>query len=98
MNKPWNRSRNRSWAPTALMFGNFVTGLAVMSPAGMLADLAKSLGVSVYEAGLLITFGAVVLCIGSPLMTWLTSTIDRRRLLAGSMFGVAVSHAAAFAA
>lgn len=85
-------------APTALMFGNFVTGLAVMSPAGMLADLAKSLGVSVYQASLLITFGAVVLCIGSPLMTWLTSTIDRRRLLAGSMLGVAVCHAAAFVA
>ena len=80
------------------MFGNFVTGLAVMSPAGMLADLATGLGVSVYQASLLITFGAVLLCIGSPLMTWLTSTVDRRLLLSGSMLGVAVAHAAAFVA
>ncbi len=80
------------------MFGNFVTGLAVMSPAGMLADLATGLGVSVYQASLLITFGAVLLCIGSPLMTWLTSTVDRRLLLSGSMLGVAIAHAAAFVA
>jgi MFS transporter, DHA1 family, inner membrane transport protein len=89
---------HKSFAPSALMFGNFVTGLAVMSPAGMLGDLAKDLGVSVHQAGLLITFGAVVLCIGSPLMTWLTSRIDRRLLLAGSMFGVGISHAVAFVA
>ncbi len=87
------------FASTSLkMFGNFVTGLAVMSPAGMLADLATGLGVSVYPASLLITFGAVLLCIGSPLMTWLTSTVDRRLLLSGSMLGVAVAHAAAFVA
>jgi len=86
---------NRSFAPTALMIGNFVTGLAIMSPAGMLSDLAAGLSVSVRQAGLLITFGAVVLCIGSPLMTWLTSRVDRRSLLAATMFGVALTHALA---
>lgn len=86
---------NKSLAPTALMLGNFVTGLAIMSPAGMLGDLAAGLGVSVRQAGLLITFGAVVLCIGSPAMTWLTSKVDRRRLLAATMLGIAVTHAAA---
>ncbi|MGO9356637.1 MAG: MFS transporter [Xanthobacteraceae bacterium] len=86
---------NRIVAPTALMLGNFVTGLAIMSPAGMLVDLAAGLDVSVRQAGLLITFGAVVLCIGSPLMTWLTSKADRRRLLAATMFGIAVTHLAA---
>lgn len=89
---------NKSVAPTALMLGNFVTGLAVMSPAGMLGDLAEGLGVSIPQAGLLITFGAVLLCIGSPLMIWLTSRIDRRALLATSMAGVAVCHVAVLAA
>jgi DHA1 family inner membrane transport protein len=88
----------KSFAATALMFGNFVTGLAIMSPAGMLGDLAKGLNVSIYQAGLLITFGAVVLCIGSPLMTWLTSRIDRRVLLASVMLGVALCFAATFVA
>lgn len=92
------QASTRSLAPTALMLGNVVTGLAIMSPTGMLADLARGLDVSVYQAGLLITFGAVVLCIGSPLMTWLTSRIDRRLLLGGTMLGVAACHAAEMAA
>jgi len=37
----------------------------------------------------------VVLCVGSPLMTWLTSRADRRLLLAATMFGIAVTHVAA---
>ncbi len=88
---------NKSLAPTALMLGNVVTGLAIMSPAGMLGDLSAGLGVSVRQAGLLITFGAVVLCIGSPLMTWLTSRVDRRWLLASTMLGIAVTHGVALA-
>jgi DHA1 family inner membrane transport protein len=86
---------NRYLAPTALMMGNFVTGLAIMSPAGMLGDLAAGLAVSVRQAGLLITYGAVVLCVGSPVMTWLTSRLDRRNLLAAIMFGIALTHALA---
>ncbi|MGJ4925924.1 MFS transporter [Bradyrhizobium sp. HKCCYLS2038] len=70
------------FAPTALMLGNIVTGCSVMAPAGMLPELAAGLGVGVRTAGLLITFGAVVLCIGSPLSAWLTSRFDRRALLA----------------
>ena len=34
-----------------------------------------------HAAALLITFGAVILCIGSPLTAWLTSRIERRTLL-----------------
>jgi predicted MFS family arabinose efflux permease len=84
----------RSLAPTALMLGNVVTGTAVMSPTAMLADLARGLDVTVTQAGLLVTFGAVVLCLGSPLMIWWTSRIDRRLLLAASMLGVALCHVA----
>jgi MFS transporter, DHA1 family, inner membrane transport protein len=73
---------HRRFAPTALMFGNVVTGCSVLAPAGMLIELSSDLGVTVHTAGLLITLGAVMLCIGSPLTAWLTSSIDRRRLLA----------------
>lgn len=69
-------------APTALMLGNFVTGCTVLAPAGMLVELSRDLGVTIREASLLITFGAVVLCIGSPLTAWLTGRFDRRLLLA----------------
>lgn len=76
------------------MLGNFVTGVSIMAPAGMLPELSHAFGVSIHEAGLLITFGAVVLCIGSPVSAWLTSRFDRRLLLSVS---VAVMAAAQFA-
>jgi MFS transporter, DHA1 family, inner membrane transport protein len=89
---------SRRFAPTALMLGNFVTGTSVLAPAGMLSELASGVGVSIRDAGLLITFGAVVLCVGSPLTAWLTSRIERRLLLGGTLAMFAVTNfASAFA-
>ncbi|MBI3700132.1 MAG: MFS transporter [Afipia sp.] len=82
------------FAPTSLLIGNFVTGLSVMGPAGMLGELADGLNVSVRDASLLITFGAAVLCIGSPLTAWLTSRFDRRLLLTSTLVIVGLAHAA----
>ena len=80
------------------MLGNFVTGTAVLAPAGMLGELSAGLGVTIRDAGLLITFGAIVLCIGSPLTAWLTSRIERRRLLTFALAVIAVANtASAFA-
>src|SRR5947209_13605521 len=84
----------RRFAPTALMLGNFVTGCSVIGPAGMLSDLSASLGVSIRDAGRLITWGAVMLCIGSPLTAWLTSRIERRTLLVGTLAVFAITNAA----
>jgi predicted MFS family arabinose efflux permease len=83
---------SRRFAPTALMLGNFVTGTSVLAPAGMLSELASGFGVSIRDAGLLITFGAVVLCVGSPLTAWLTSRIERRLLLGGTLAMFAVTN------
>jgi predicted MFS family arabinose efflux permease len=60
----------------------------------MLIELSSGLDVSVRDAGLLITFGAVMLCIGSPLTAWLTSRIERRILLATALAVLAVTNAA----
>ena len=76
------------------MLGNFVTGVSILAPAGMLPELSREFGVSIHETGLLITFGAVVLCIGSPVSAWLTSQFDRRVLLSVT---VAIIAAAQFA-
>ena len=75
----------RSSARIALMLGNFVIGLAIVGIAGMLSDIAQGLGVSIQQAGLLVTAGAIVLCVGSPLVVWATSALDRRMLLAVSL-------------
>lgn len=76
------------------MFGNLVTGCSVLAPAGMLIELSSDLGVTVHTAGLLITFGAVVLCVGSPLTAWLTSRIERRTLLTTTVAVFALANAA----
>ncbi len=81
-------------ALVALLLGNLFTGIAVLSPSAMMRELSSGLSVSIPQVGLLITFGAIVLTIGSPLMAWLGSRFDRRLLLAGTMFVSAALHAA----
>jgi len=76
------------------MLGNIVTGCSVLAPASMLTELSESLGVSIRTAGLLITFGAVVLCLGSPVTAWLTSRIERRTLLIATLAVLALTNAA----
>ncbi|WP_029582036.1 MFS transporter [Bradyrhizobium sp. URHD0069] len=97
-NSPERVPAARRFAPTALMLGNVVTGCSVLAPAGMLSELASGLDVTIGDAGLLITFGAIVLCIGSPLTAWLTSRIERRTLLAATLAVLAFANvASAFA-
>jgi predicted MFS family arabinose efflux permease len=81
-------------AAFALMFGNFVIGVAILAPAGMLGELAQGLAVTIRDAGMLVTFGAVVLCVGSPLVTWAMSRVARRTLLSATVAVVALGHAA----
>ncbi|WP_213738349.1 MFS transporter [Bradyrhizobium sp. dw_411] len=93
-NLPEGSHAGRRFAPTALMLGNLITGCSVLAPAGMLIELSSDLGVSVTTAGLLITFGAAVLCIGSPLTAWLTSRVERRTLLTTALAVLAFTNTA----
>jgi predicted MFS family arabinose efflux permease len=86
-------SARTKFAPTALMLGNFVTGMSVLGPAGMLIELSSSLGVSVRDVGLLITYGAIVLGVGSPITAWLTSRVERRLLLVTTLVVLALTNA-----
>jgi MFS transporter, DHA1 family, inner membrane transport protein len=93
-----NAHVERRFAPTALMLGNIVTGCSVLAPAGMLSELSSGLAVTIRDAGLLITFGAIVLCLGSPVTAWLTSRIERRTLLTATLAVLALTNvASAFA-
>lgn len=97
-NPPADGHIQRRFAPTALMLGNIVTGCSVMAPAGMLSELSSGLGVSIRDAGLLVTFGAIMLCIGSPVAASLTSRIERRTLLTATLAILALGNlASAFA-
>jgi DHA1 family inner membrane transport protein len=81
-------------ARLALLSGNFITGLCVLAPSGMLTELPAALGVTVRDIGLLVTYGAVVLCLGSPIVSWLTTRIGRRLLLSGTLAIIAAGHVA----
>src|SRR5258708_18511792 len=81
MQNPQDAHVERRFAATALMLGNFITGTSILAPAGMLGELSEGLQVSIRDAGLLITFGAIVLCIGSPPPAWFARRIERHALL-----------------
>ena len=59
----------------------------------MLNDLSAGLAVSPATAGLLMAAGGVVIGFGAPIFATLTSGIDRRLLLAGSLIYYAIGHA-----
>ena len=79
-------------ARLALLCGNFITGLSVLAPAGMLTELSDGLGVTVRDIGLLVTYGAVVLCVCSPVVSWLTARVGRRLLMSGTLAIIAAGH------
>jgi predicted MFS family arabinose efflux permease len=81
-----------------LLFGNFVIGSGVMVVAGTLNELSSSLQVSVATAGQLISAGAVLMCLGAPLLAALVAGWDRRRLLALSRLWYGALHLACTAA
>jgi len=76
----------------ALLAGNFVIGTGVMVVPGTLNELSQSLQVSAATAGQLITAGAIVMCVGAPLLAALVAGWDRRRLLAFTMLWYAAGH------
>jgi predicted MFS family arabinose efflux permease len=78
----------------ALLIGNFVIGTSVVAPAGILNELSTDLHVSIREASYLIAIGSAVLCVGSPLMQWVTSSLDRRVALSAAMLVIAIAHIA----
>ncbi|ROZ77182.1 MFS transporter [Ramlibacter sp. WS9] len=65
---------------------------------GTLNEISTSLDVSVATAGQLISAGAVLMCLGAPLLAALAAGWDRRRLLAISMVWYAALHLACIAA
>ncbi|MGE0348242.1 MFS transporter [Hydrogenophaga sp.] len=78
----------------ALMVGNFVIGTGVMVVPGTLNDISASLGVSIPQAGQLITAAAILMGLGAPVFASLVAGWDRRRLLALSLVWYGVLTAA----
>ncbi len=82
----------------ALLFGNFVIGTGVLLLEGWIPELAHDLDVSVPTAGTMMLASGIVVAIGAPIAAALTTTIDRRVLLTGSMALYVLCHLASAAA
>jgi MFS transporter, DHA1 family, inner membrane transport protein len=85
-------ARSERSALWALLVGNFVIGTGILLPAGMMNDLAPGLGVSIAKGGSLIWAGAIVIGASAPLIAAITSEVDRRVLLTGSLLLYVVGH------
>ena len=69
----------------ALLFGNFIIGTGVLAPAGLINEISSAFAVDTPTVGSLIGYGAAVVCIGAPLLAFVTNRLDRRVLLTASL-------------
>ncbi|MBB3948883.1 MFS transporter [Aureimonas jatrophae] len=73
--------RGGGWAIAALSLGSFVIGTGEFGIMGLLPEVARDLGATIPQAGLLITGYALGVVFGAPLLAVLTSRMERRRVL-----------------
>ncbi|MDO0917343.1 MFS transporter [Streptomyces sp. DT2A-34] len=78
-----------------LGFGTFAQGTSEFMLSGLLSSLAGDLGVSLSEAGLLVSAFAGGMVVGAPLLTLATLRLPRRAALVGFQVVFVAGHAAA---
>jgi predicted MFS family arabinose efflux permease len=89
----------RSTAPLYwLALGTFAIGTEGFMIAPLLPDLAADLSVSVVAAGQLVTVFALTYAFSSPILTALTGSMNRRRLLILAMVAFALANLVAWSA
>ena len=81
-----------------MALGTFAIGTEGFMIAPLLPSLAGDLSVSTATAGQLVTIFALTYALSSPVLTALTGSINRPRLLVLSMIGFALANAVAWAA
>ncbi|MFB8376359.1 MFS transporter [Paenibacillus taichungensis] len=78
-------SKRSTWALLALAISAFAIGTTEFISVGLLPLIADDLGISVTTAGLTVTLYALGVTFGAPILTSLTSTVSRKRLLLAIM-------------
>lgn len=82
----------------ALAAGTFAVGTETFVIAGILPEVAASLGVPVPTAGTLVTAFALTYAVSSPVLATLLGNVPRRTLLLGALGGFALANLVAAAA
>src|SRR5260370_17228943 len=75
-----------------LALGTFAIGTEGFMIAPLLPTVAADLGVSVPTAGHLVTAFAFAFALSSPVLTVLTGSVDRRRLLISALIGFSLAN------
>lgn len=83
---------SRTGALYALALGTFAVGTEGFMIAAILPTVSGALQVSVEAAGQLVTIFALVYAVSSPILTAMTASWDRRRLLMGSLAAFALAN------
>ncbi|MFC3798765.1 MFS transporter [Cohnella sp. GCM10012308] len=68
-----------------LTLGTFLTGFAELAVVGILPIISKDAGISISQAGQLVTAFSLGFAVGTPIFVSLTQRISRRRLLAAAL-------------
>ncbi len=73
------------FAVFALAIGAFGIGVTEFATMGLLPDIAAGLGITVPQAGHAVSFYAIGVVVGAPLITTIAAHVDRKNLLLGLM-------------
>lgn len=76
-----------------LATGTFATGTVVFMFAGLLPSISSSIGVSIAEAGQLMTVFSVAYAIGTPVLSTLAGSMGRRRVAAFALASFVAANA-----
>jgi DHA1 family arabinose polymer transporter-like MFS transporter len=71
--------------PIALFLGGIAIGVAEFLPVGLLPDIARSLGISIPDAGHLLSSYAIGVVVGAPVLVALGSRMPPKRVLIAFM-------------
>ncbi|SMX85214.1 MULTISPECIES: MFS transporter [unclassified Brevibacterium] len=73
------------FAVFALAIGAFAIGVTEFATMGLLPHIARELGITVPQAGHAVSFYAIGVVVGAPLITTIAAHMDRKNLLLGLM-------------
>lgn len=89
-----DRPAHAGWAILALAMGGFAIGTTEFVTMGVLPEIAAGVGVSIPEAGHVISAYALGVVVGAPVIAVLGARLPRRGLLVALMSAFAVANAA----
>lgn len=81
-----------------LTLGTFLTGFAELAVVGILPIISQDAGISIAQAGQLVTAFSLGFAIGTPVVVSLTQRVSRRRLLAAALLVFAAGSLLSYAA